>query len=150
MSKKTPGGGDYLVGFGRPPKGSQFRKGKSGNPKGKPKGSRSVAACLSDALSTKVTLTENGKSRRVSRLQAIVQRLSSDALRGEKDAVKLLLALADKYGNAPDAKINLSELLSEDAAILAQARRDGLLPNLKPDETPTPGPDHEDGDDSLV
>ena len=30
--------GAYVVGFGKPPKNTQFQPGQSGNPKGKPKG----------------------------------------------------------------------------------------------------------------
>ncbi len=147
MTKKTPGERGCTVGYGRPPKDTQFKKGKRGNPKGKPKGARSIAVCLDDALSSKVTHTENGKSRKVPRLQAIMHRLSSDALRGEKAAIKLVVALAEKYGDAPESKINLSEFLSEDAAILAQLRRDGLLTDVKAEETPEPEDDEDGGDE---
>ena len=154
MTKRKPKDGEYTIGYGRPPKASQFTEGKSGNPKGKLKGTRSLAAYLKDVLSSKVTVTENGKSRKVPRLQVILQRLTNDAMRGEKTAVKLVVDLLGKYDSAPDLKVNLKELLSEDAAILAQARHDGLLPDLKPEETPNlgddemGGPDKEGGDDN--
>ena len=41
---------DYAVGYGRPPKASQFAAGKSGNPKGRPKDSRSVGAVLQNII----------------------------------------------------------------------------------------------------
>jgi hypothetical protein len=33
---------DYVVGHGRPPKATQFAPGKSGNPRGRPRGSRTT------------------------------------------------------------------------------------------------------------
>lgn len=147
MTKKTPGRHDYTVGYGRPPKSTQFKKGTSGNPAGKPKGSRSFASYLNEALSKKVTLTENGKSRDVPGLLGIAHRLRNDSLRGENAALRTLLAELGRNGNAPDSDINLGELLKEDAAILAQARRDGLLPELKADEAPELEDDQKGGDD---
>ena len=74
---------DYLVGYGRPPKASQFRPGKSGNPKGRPKGSRSVWAFLKAAIEQKVAVTENGKTRRISALEVMLRRLVNDAMRSD-------------------------------------------------------------------
>ena len=43
-------GGSYKVGRGRPPRGSQFKKGQSGNPKGRPKGARNIATLVTRIL----------------------------------------------------------------------------------------------------
>jgi Family of unknown function (DUF5681) len=56
---------DYVVGYGRPPKATQFVASKSGNPKGRPKGSRTIGAILQHILRQKIAVTENGKTRRV-------------------------------------------------------------------------------------
>ena len=56
---------DYPVGYGRPPKETRFQPGKSGNPAGRRKGSRTVGAILTDIIEQKVPVTENGKTRRM-------------------------------------------------------------------------------------
>jgi hypothetical protein len=48
--RKNSGTSNYVVGYRRPPKVTQFAAGKSGNPKGRPNGSRSVGAVLKDIL----------------------------------------------------------------------------------------------------
>jgi hypothetical protein len=68
------------VGYGRPPKATRFAPGKSGNPRGRPKGSRSVAAILDGIMSQKVTVSEGGRTRRVSRLEVMLLRLASRSL----------------------------------------------------------------------
>jgi hypothetical protein len=53
---------DYEVGFGRPPKSSQFKPGKSGNPLGRPKGSRPVGAVLQQILGQRIAVTDEARS----------------------------------------------------------------------------------------
>ena len=57
---------NYRVGYGKPPKATQFKRGRSGNPKGRPKGSRKLASDLADELEEKITVREEGRSRRIS------------------------------------------------------------------------------------
>jgi hypothetical protein len=69
--RKNPRASDYVVGYRRPPKATRFTAGKSGNPKGRPKGSRSVGAVLQDIIQQKIAVTENGKTRRISALEVM-------------------------------------------------------------------------------
>jgi Family of unknown function (DUF5681) len=93
---------DPKVGYGRPPKASRFAPGKSGNPRGRPKGSRSVGGILNGIMSQKVTVSEGGRTRRVSRLEVMLLRLANDAARGDARVTKLLLELNDRYGQPID------------------------------------------------
>ena len=117
----------YTVGYQRPPKTTQFQPGKSGNPKGRPKGTRPVAAILQEVVQQRVTVTENGKTRRLPAMEVALRRLVNDAMRGEHNAIKLLLQLADRYSESPDAGRQLREILAEDQAILAQYLPKGVL-----------------------
>jgi hypothetical protein len=110
---------EYAVGFGRPPKATQFAPRESGNPKGRPKGSRRVGAVLDHILRQKIVVTENGRTRRLSTLEVLLRRLVNDALRSDPRAIKLLLALMERYGSASDSGPRLAELTVEDRAILS-------------------------------
>jgi len=111
---------DYAVGYKRPPKSTQFKPGVSGNPKGKPKGSRSVGALLQDIIQQKVAVTENGKTRRLPVMEIMLRRLANEAMRGEQRSIKFLLSLIEHYGNSAETTLRLGDMLAEDAEILAE------------------------------
>jgi Family of unknown function (DUF5681) len=94
---------DYDVGYGRPPKATQFRPGQSGNPKGRPKGSRSLAATLKKVTERKVPVTENGKTSWISADEVVLLQLLRNAMRGDSSAIKLLFPLIDRYRDSPAA-----------------------------------------------
>ena len=126
---------EYVIGYGKPPRDAQFPAGKSGNPKGRPKGSRSVGAVLKDIMRQKIAVTENGKTRRISALEVMLRRLANDAMRTDLRALKLMLSLFDRYGDSPEAVLHLDEMLAEDRAILAE-----FLPELRnPPDQPDAG-----------
>lgn len=106
------------VGYGKPPQQHRFQPGKSGNPRGRPKGSRPVGALLQDILRQKVAVNENGRTRRLPTLEVMLRRLANDAMRNDKPALKLMLSLVDRYGSSPETELKVGELLAEDQAIL--------------------------------
>lgn len=82
------------TGYGKPPKKSQFKPGQSGNPKGRPKGAKSLKSAVKKELSGKIKLTLNGKQKNVSKLEALLMRLMKDALEGKARAQAEILKLA--------------------------------------------------------
>jgi hypothetical protein len=88
MGKNERRRGDpYEIGFGRPPKRTQFKKGRSGNPKGRPRKKPDLYSELTKVLREKITV--EGQQERVTVQQALLLRLRDQALRGELWAQKL-------------------------------------------------------------
>ena len=129
--RKNSKASDYVVGYRQPPKASQFMAGKSGNPKGRPKGSRLVGAVLQAIIRQKIAVTKNGKTRRMSVLEVMFRWLANDAMRGDARAVNLLLSLVDRYAESPETTLHLGEMLPEDRDILAQYLQEPAGPGPK-------------------
>ena len=87
-----PGGG-YKVGYRQPPLATRFRKGTSGNPRGRPKGVRDLGSVLASALAERVVVTENGRRKRITKLEAAVKQLVNRAASGEARSINSLVAL---------------------------------------------------------
>ena len=71
-------------------------------------------------MQQKVAVTENGKTRRIPTLEVMLRRLANDAMRSDPRAMKLLLALIDRYSDSPETALRLGDVLAEDREILAQ------------------------------
>jgi Family of unknown function (DUF5681) len=109
---------DNRVGYRRPPRHSQFPPGQSGNPRGRPKGVKSLPDIVRKIVGQKVTVTENGRARRVPRLEAILLRAAGEASRGDAPALRLLLQLTERYGQSAQTGAEREMTGAEDIAIL--------------------------------
>jgi len=82
---------DYPVGYRKPPLHTRFKKGTSGNPEGRPKGSKNVATLLEKELKQRVVVTENGRRRSITKQEAMVKHLVNKAISGDRRLMQLLL-----------------------------------------------------------
>lgn len=82
---------DYSVGYGKPPQHARFHKGQSGNPRGRPKGSRNLSTLMAKALNEPVVISENGKRKRITKREAVLKQLVNKAASGDAKAIQLLL-----------------------------------------------------------
>lgn len=82
---------EYEVGYGKPPKEYQFKKGQSGNKKGRPKNSKNTYVLLDEILSQTIPITENGKLMHISKRNAVLIQLVNKAIKGDLKATNALL-----------------------------------------------------------
>ena len=83
----------YRVGNKRPPKHSQFRRGRSGNPSGRPKGSKGLKAKIREQLQEPVTVTRKGKVIKTTKEEVIALQLVEASMRGDAKTALMLLRL---------------------------------------------------------
>jgi len=92
------------VGKGHPPKHSQFKKGKSGNPAGRPKGSKNLKSLVDQLLGQKVPVVQNGQKKLIPMKQLLLTSLFSKASKGDVAALRLSLALIESSEQVNDAQ----------------------------------------------
>jgi hypothetical protein len=85
------------VGYKKPPKASQFPKGKSGNPRGRPRKDPGIAAVFRKV--SKQVVHTNGKSgqQRMTKLEASVTQLVNKAATGDLKAMKAFMQMASRF-----------------------------------------------------
>jgi uncharacterized protein DUF5681 len=110
------GGSGNGVGYGEPPKHTQFKPGKSGNPKGRPNGRKNIKTEVLEKLNATVTVNKNGRLIKISTLRAVLEVLGAKALQTDQRAIEQVLRLAEKY-DQPSIETNDS-MSSDDQAIL--------------------------------
>lgn len=81
----------YEIGYGKPPKSSQFQSGQSGNKKGRPKGSKNVYTLLNEILSQTIPVREGDKTIKISKKVAMLMQLTNEAIKGNIKAMSVLL-----------------------------------------------------------
>jgi hypothetical protein len=91
---------EYEVGFGKPPEQTRFRKGVSGNPRGRPKGALNKKTILGRTLQEKVVITENGKRKRITKREALYKQIVNKGVSGDlKAAVEVI-----KLDSSPESQ----------------------------------------------
>jgi len=84
---------DEKVGYASPPKHSRYKKGQSGNRKGRKPKTRSLGKLLEAELDQMIEVREGGRIRRISKREALITTLVNDAIKGKAGARQLMLQL---------------------------------------------------------
>jgi hypothetical protein len=103
------------VGYKQPPKRHQFQLGQSGNPNGRPKGTRNFKADLRDELNEMISFREGGRDVSISKQRALIKRLVASAIEGDTRAIVTLMSFcARAFGDDNDDQ----QQAPEDRAII--------------------------------
>jgi hypothetical protein len=110
----------YEVGYGCPPRETRFKKGQSGNPKGRPKGSLNFTTALMRVLSERVTIRENGKTVSIPKLELVARRLVHGSAGGDLGMIRALLPQLDRLSFEDTQTSALDQLSDQDPHLLAR------------------------------
>lgn len=101
----NPNSDEEAVGYRKPPRHSRFKPGQSGNPKGRPRGSKNVGSILRRLLDIEFPVSQRGVETTKSTREILIQRLIEKAARGDRKATEFILNL--------DMKLDAIEELRE-------------------------------------
>jgi hypothetical protein len=114
---------DYDVGYGKPPRHTRFHKGRSGNPRGRPGGSKNLSTLLNEALNERVLVTENRGRRKITKQQAMITQLVNKAAQGDWRALKILLDILQAIESRTEpASPETAGFSAADQKVIAQLR----------------------------
>jgi hypothetical protein len=125
----------YEVGFAKPPKSGQFEKGKSGNPKGRPKGSKNLATVVLRESRQPVRVNGPRGSRSVTKLEAAVMQLGNKAAQGDIRSQREFIALVRTSEEASNSGVSLLTSHEIDQKVMQSILR--RLTPVNAEATPT-------------
>jgi hypothetical protein len=111
--------GTSQTGYGNPPMHTRFTKGKSGNPKGRPKGSQNLATILAKAGRQRIKVTENGRTRYITKFEASMLQLMNQAVSGDLKAIRELHSWITSLEDSDQATLAQSVPREDDATVMA-------------------------------
>lgn len=109
---------DYDVGYRKPPKHTRFRKGRSGNPSGRPKEARNLKTELEEELQELISVKEGGVPLIITKQRAMLKRLTAGAVQGDTKAATLLINMINRLLHEDEPEELSEDISAEDQAIL--------------------------------
>jgi hypothetical protein len=95
------------------PRTGKFRPGQSGNLKGRPRKPKSLGAAITSAFNEKVPVTEGGRRKRITKLEAAAKQIANKSASGDAKVAKLGLDLIQKTEDRQGSTVPQTSKLSE-------------------------------------
>ena len=105
---------DYEMGYMKPPKSGQFRPGQSGNPKGRPKGSKNTYKLLDEILNEKVQIVKNGNPIKIPKKLAMLLQAANKAAKVDLKALQILIPLMIEADNKNEELAKVAATIRQD------------------------------------
>jgi len=97
------------IGYKNPPHETRFKKGQSGNPKGRPKGSIDPLCVLRKALNDTVIVNEGGNRRKLTKLDVMLTQIVNKAAAGDLSAMKFLMPYIERIQKIDAAQVQITK-----------------------------------------
>ena len=140
----------YDVGYGKPPKHTQWQKGQSGNPSGKNKKEQSLFDELKKLSAKEIVVQQNGVSVMMTQGKAMLTAALNKAMNGDLGSIKFI------YQNLEIAEAGLSETkvpaLTEDLLSVLETHADwvGVVESARTELAETAGNQEGEGDEDAA
>jgi hypothetical protein len=121
IDKQNQKAAEYEVGHERPPKFTRFKPGTSGNPKGRPRVFKNLAAVFEAALSERVPVNDNGRRKKIPISELIAKQAVRKAASGDLRALRLVVDLWLRLHPEGKQELNGIELMRKLGAAAADA-----------------------------
>jgi hypothetical protein len=122
---------DVIAHPGRPPRNGQFRPGQSGNLKGRPKGSRNIRTYVIKLLDAKIPVIEGGKTRTITRAEAIAIQYVNLATKGDPKSLAAVLNMTREFDDATGEGRSSALMRIEDDEVM-----EGIIARIRAGDAP--------------
>jgi hypothetical protein len=120
MGKEFDG---YEVGYGKPPRAKQFQKGASGNPKGRPKGSKNLQSIVMKESKRKIRIDGPRGPQNITMLDLVIKQLLQKAAKGDLRASREFIVLVQQSEQAASTVASAISINELDQGVLKNLER---------------------------
>src|SRR5262245_38702610 len=123
---------DYSIGYKKPPRHSQFRRGQSGNPSGRPRGARNLATDLAEELAERIFVRDGERRLKISKQRMVLKSVLQKAMKGDVRAAESIFRMMASIIESQSEEEAPTKLAPSEKAILGRFVERWLNKNDKP------------------